>query len=707
MPSRSAAFAAAGMAVLAAYASSAVAQTVTLNPALSSSQAASLSPVISPSYAGLGIEPSNLLAFTGTTSVNQLTFQLLSNLANYTGVPPHLRVGGNSGDNMLYSASETSYFLQPNPSSSGAGNSAKTDGFLFGPNYFRALDRLPKGTPVTYGLNLAYTGSDYADRIVAQAQAAFDNLDNVTLVGLEIGNEPDLYTSAGYRPSSYTVQQFGQEWGDRARILYNRVLAPRNLPTNFFEPATTATTATKNGQPFRISNLVNTGVAADNGVYVAGWNQHDYFYYVGVSSFELTTDYLLDLSHTVSQFNEWTNQAGQALVTGKPYYLREMGSVGPEGIKGISDTFANTLWTFNFFFFAATQQISSVQMHATDASYGSPWQPRTINGVSPRVRSSYYAWAAFDQVVGASCNTRVAPISIGGTPSSYNNRLGAYASYRGGTLTSLVMINTQTLYTGATAGTMTFSFKLPSLAGQTVYLSTLNATGSDATTNTTWNGISYEVSGNGQPTVVDGSTVVVTIAGDGSLSVPVRDSSAVVANIGFKLGNERVNATSCNVLAATAPEGGENTASGTTAAAPAPTFKSTSGFQNTGGGLSTGAIAGIAAGGGAAVLIFLALVIFFCVRMCRKKRDRKSRYYTTPPSMAPPPPPPPMAPFNSRPDRSRSHEYAPVRGGTPQSSGYSSPYMGSGGLPPPRFSAGYPPMTETSSRSSSRKGRPY
>ena len=108
----------------------------------------------------------------------------------------------------------------------------------------------------------------------------------------------------------------------------------------------------QNGQPFRIANLVgNTqGVAADNGIYVAGWNQHDYFYYVGVSGFNLTLSYLLDLSNTVSQFREWAGQVQQSIVTGKPYYLREMGSVGPNGLPGISETFGNALWTLNFFF---------------------------------------------------------------------------------------------------------------------------------------------------------------------------------------------------------------------------------------------------------------------------------------------------------------------------------------------------------------------
>lgn len=62
---------------------------VNLTPARSIASAGStVSNAISPSYAGFGIEPSDLFVYTGTTSANQLTFNLLSNLANYTGAPP-------------------------------------------------------------------------------------------------------------------------------------------------------------------------------------------------------------------------------------------------------------------------------------------------------------------------------------------------------------------------------------------------------------------------------------------------------------------------------------------------------------------------------------------------------------------------------------------------------------------------------------------
>lgn len=606
---------------------------VTLTPARSIASAGStVSNAISPSYAGFGIEPSDLFVYTGTTSANQLTFNLLSNLANYTGAPPHIRIGGNAGDTMLYDQSVTAYALQPNPSASGQGNARPSDYYLFGDNYFKVMNYFPKGTPITYGLNLAYQGSDALQRIVEQASAAFDNIgtdDNgAKLFSLEIGNEPDLYIDLGYRSPDWTPTQFGNEWASRAEAIYQQTLKQRNVNSDFFEVAATATTASKNGQPFRIANLVGNsqGVAADNGIYVAGWNQHDYFYYINVSPFNLTLSYLLDLSNTANQFREWANQVGQAIVTGKPYYLREMGSVGPNGLPGISETFGNALWTLNFFFYAASIKVDSVQMHMTQYSQAAPWQTNYMGGKGPHVRPTYYAWAAWAQIIGPTCNSQVAPIPLSNQPSSYSNRLGAYGVYRANTLTSVVMINTQLYYSSSSyPNYQNFVLSLPSLAGQTVYLSTLYADGVDSTSNVQWNGISYEQSGTGQPRTVNGTQWTMTVGTDGTLTVPVRDSQIVVAST-VRLGRESVGAQNCQNIAApglgsTSSGTGTGTSSG---GKPAPTFKSTTGFKSDM-PLSMTAIIAIAASCGALLILLLGLFVWCCVRSCKKRDARKAR----------------------------------------------------------------------------------
>jgi hypothetical protein len=567
---------------------------VNANIAGNSSSAGTLSPILSPSYAGMGIEPTNLISFTGGQTPNPLTVNLLNNLASYTGVPPHLRIGGNSGDNILYSGDSqyNGYEVYPNPSPSGQGTSgAQTDTFIIGSGYFAAMANFPKGTPVTYGLNMAYNNADFLQVIVNQANAALNGVSNVNIVGFEVGNEPDLYVQAGYRSNGYTVEDYGSEWLNRVTSIYATLLQPKNMATNFFEPACTATTATTSGKAYRIADLVGTDVANSNGIYVAGWNQHDYYYYTNVSMYTLTLGRLMDLRTIVAQFNEWQGQAQQAAVTGKPYYLREMGSVGPRGQQGITDTFGATLWTFNFFLYAATLQISSVQFHMTQDSYSAPWIPISSTTQTAGTRVSYYAFAAMAQIVGPSCTTRISPVTLNNIPNGYSTgSLVAYASYQGTNLATISMINTMPAYTGSSQGTVDFVLNIPTLAGQTLYLSTMTASSADATSNATWNGISYESSGDGTPTTVDSTTHTITVGSDGSVSIPVRDSQAVVAAVGAKLGsNTTPDAAACAALSGSQAEGGETNTAGTTVAGggsatlsgavgSAPTFAATGGF---------------------------------------------------------------------------------------------------------------------------------
>ena len=251
-----------------------LAQSLSLSPATKANNAASAP--LSASFAGFGIEPSNLFSFTGNDVANTFSVQLMQNLADYSGQPPHIRLGGNTQDYFKFDSTYNDFGWKANPQSSAQGVIA-ADSMIIGPSYFKALDRFPKGTPVTYGLNLAYSNSDYADRIVDMAQAAVDGMQNVKLYSFEIGNEPDLYLQNTFRTGSWSGKTYTQQFLDRADTVYQRVLKPAGMTPLFFEPPATASTI---GTTFEISQLVNDGLLDDtNGnQYVSVWNQHDYFY---------------------------------------------------------------------------------------------------------------------------------------------------------------------------------------------------------------------------------------------------------------------------------------------------------------------------------------------------------------------------------------------------------------------------------------------
>lgn len=518
---------------------------------------------IDPSFAGFGIEPSNLFSFTGYDQPNALTFNLIDNLVNYTGKPPHMRIGGNTQDYMVFSPNMNQWTWINNPDAAGAGDYAPNH-MLIGPRFFQAANRFPQGTPVTWGLNLAYQASDYIERIVDMANQVVENTPRLHLVSFEIGNEPDLYLQNGFRTGQWGGSVYVQQWLDRASALYQQVLRPNGIPSNFFEPGATASTI---GTSFQINDMDTLGVAVQaNGSqksYIASWNQHDYYYYIGVSTYPLTLYHFMTLSTTKDQFSAWETQIKQAEATPYPYALREMGVVGPIGLEGITNTFGAALWQLNFLLYTASLNITTVQMHMTDNSNASAWQPLEMYNRQPFVRPIYYGITAFDQIIGPTCQAQVAPYDITAYPENYGGRITAYSVYQAGQLATIVVINSNMANTTQTKSSLTVTLNLPSsLAGQTLHLALLTNAGAEATSGTTWNGISYERSGDGTPTVVDSSDSTVTIASDGSATITVRDSQAVVANIGGRVGTGRTaNSAACAAIAQRSPGIGSSSTS--------------------------------------------------------------------------------------------------------------------------------------------------
>ncbi|GJC88484.1 beta-glucuronidase [Colletotrichum liriopes] len=507
---------------------------------------------IDPSFAGFGIELDHLYYFMGDETPNDLSINLLNNLANFTGRPPYVRLGGNTQDYVIYDESQDEWLIKANPRPAASGNIA---------------NRMPKGTPITWGLNLGYDESDYLDQLTTMASQIIDRCTNLNLMSFEFGNEPDLYGNNGFRTeSSWSGSEYVKEWRERADAVWEEVLEPRGLHSNFFEAS--ASTAWVAGTGFEIKDLVGYGIddkANNSDVgYITSWNQHNYYYFVGSFPYPLTLDYMMRFDTTKAQFDSAIEaQITQAEQTTHPFALREMSVVGPLGVEGLSDTFASALWTLNFLFYAATINISSVQFHMTFDSNASAWQPTAMFGRDRFVRPLYYGMAAFSQTIGRSCTARVAQAEISDYPSGHNEYIKAWSVYQGDSLASLVVLNGKVANVSeADKGSITVDVTLPtSLAGETLHLSYLTSDGADATSGTTWNGISFEQGNDGKLTQVSNEDVTVKVGSDGKASIPVRDSEAVVANIGGKVGSGEPDSTACNALATSSQGVGSATSS--------------------------------------------------------------------------------------------------------------------------------------------------
>ncbi|OTA58043.1 hypothetical protein K449DRAFT_334978 [Hypoxylon sp. EC38] len=508
-----------------------------------------ISPPIDPSFAGFSIEPSNLFSFMGAAEPNTFTLNLLNNLASYTGKPSHIRISGNTQDYMIYQECQDKWAWIENHNADGQGI-IRPDSMLIGPRFFEAANRLPKGTTVTWGLNLAYEQNDYIERITTMAKKALSNCPNLNITLFEIGNEPDLYTMNGFRAGDWGGKVYTRQWLDRASAIYEQVLRPNGIHSNFFEAAAIASTI---GDDLQIVDLEGFGIypKASNAPtsYLSGWNQHDYLHYhICTSEHAITLKHIMKLRTTEDQLTAWAEQLKQAQQTHYPYALCQTGVVGPLGLPGITDVFGAALWALNFLFYTASLGVSSLSFHMTATSNASAWQPIPMYGRQPHVRPLYYSIAAFNQVIGRSPTAQVSRCPIPEIPAGYKDFVRAYSVYQQKQLSSVVVINAKMANSSQRKKDgVVVQLQLPNVAaGGTVYLSYLTSKGADATANTTWNGISFEQSGDGTPTQVSENGQTVQVVDDGTASFPVRDSEAVVASLGRRVGSYGgMEASSC------------------------------------------------------------------------------------------------------------------------------------------------------------------
>ena len=506
---------------------------------------ANASQILDPRFAGFGIEFSNIFSFTGTAeSPNTFSANLLQNLKAVAGVGPCIRVGGNTQDNALYQVNYTAAEIGRNqyptlhPDVTGY---VPFDNDVYGPELFKALGVFPAGTQFIYGLNLAYDNSDYLDVITNTAEAVLSALDG-NIYSFEIGNEPDLYDSTSpYRiGQNWSGAAYVEEWVTRSAAIQLQVsifvyckpkfqvLAQAGRQKNFFEAGTTASTI---GTSFEIKMLAADNIDRDDTVF--HYNQHDYFYYIKVSDYTITRQYMMNHGNIVSQFTAWATQQQQSVAAGKPYLLGEMAAIGPQGLAEITDVFGCALWTLDFFLYTATINVTHVLMHMTDIGNQSAWQPITIGNIAPWVRPAYYGHIIMSTLIGPNNDTTIAEIDIRSQQlQDYAGRASSYVVYRGNQIYATVLINLKEFNQSMTATTDTalnFTINIPpEYAGSNLTVLKLSAPGADSFKEVTWAGINFQTDDGlpaGAPT---NDTTFTTVSSEGTFSVLVRDTQAVV-----------------------------------------------------------------------------------------------------------------------------------------------------------------------------------
>lgn len=280
---------------------------------------------IGPAFAGLSYEKSALYEplFTGANSNLIGLFKRLG--------PSVLRVGGNSVDRNVWTAS-------------GAGQTAGQ----IAPSDVAALAAFVKaaGWQCLYGVNLGGAGTGATTPALAAAEVAYAVQQfGSSLLGIEIGNECDLYGNTGsYFAGNWSLAQFETLWGQyRSAILATTPTAPITGP------------ASAGGES---SWTVPFGQSVTKSE-ITLLTQH---YYRANGQLPTSTGAFLITPDAALVKDLATLQTGAAGI-GIPYRMSECNSFYNGGSTGVSDSYASSLWVIDYLFNCAQGGASGVNFH--------------------------------------------------------------------------------------------------------------------------------------------------------------------------------------------------------------------------------------------------------------------------------------------------------------------------------------------------------
>ncbi|KAF1984509.1 glycoside hydrolase family 79 protein [Aulographum hederae CBS 113979] len=424
---------------------------------------------VSKAFISYSIESSSFPYFTGNvTSPNAFSLTLLENIGNLTGTKPYIRVGGKPQDLAVYDGSQTAAMIETvDPAT-----------LSIGPSYFDSFKTWPD-TKFIYGFNLAKSTTNKAQKqLLASVPKACQALGQSKLLYWELGNEPDLYKTSGARSSTWNEAKYAREWRTLASDIQNAMLEAcpelaRDRLYQFIAPSFAGTTNSLD--PVKV---FQKGLNDDKDIS------------------EISMHHTVDTTASnhpaiISSFSKLLPLKSQLLSQNLPFTL-----VSSFASATNSDTFASALLTLDATLYAASQNITRLHQHLSTDHPSSLWQPLTTS-LSPKgTRAPYYAHIAAASTLGnlTPGNVQIAHIAS----KTLNDTDAAYAVYSAGKLVRIMVINlldyspSSNSSSPAPARPKTrYNLALPKSCAGIGIVNRLTASGSQAVTGVTWNGMSF------------------------------------------------------------------------------------------------------------------------------------------------------------------------------------------------------------------------
>ncbi|KAF5386537.1 hypothetical protein D9757_005918 [Collybiopsis confluens] len=401
------------------------------------SNAAGMSIPQSGAFLGFSVEMSVSNQILGKNStILQVPFlNLLATIQQRSG-SVRVRVGGNSQDTASQVASlDDGKVLEKDLS--GVTNPTQTPPLVFTPDLLYMMRNISDFVNVRWFIGIPFNdSSNFRLEIAQSAQVILGDY----LIGVQAGNEPDLYAAHLHRPTNYS--QFDYV-GEVASLINDMSQTPdlsvaKNL---LLIPSVSGTWTPEQVWDTGIVDALSSNIAW---LSVEHYPTDNCFAEFGIGSpvnvTELWPTYLM---HTSAQslVQPYLNSTNFAQQKGKPFIMFETNTASCGGFAGVSDVFGAALWGLDYGLLMAASNFSGAMFHVGGESvYYNPFIPPPTNQSTFRqwtVGPVYYSALVIAEALGPSNVSQVLEVGTE-SQSAYTPN---YVIYENGQPVRMVLIN--------------------------------------------------------------------------------------------------------------------------------------------------------------------------------------------------------------------------------------------------------------------------
>jgi len=312
-----------------------------------------------------------------------------------------------------------------------------TPTLLLSPSLVYAMGNASSLLPIKWFIGVPFNDTSNPRTILGEiAQAVLGD----DLIGIQLGNEPDLYFNNGIRLPDYNQTDYFNEFGT---VLQDYVNDPNIRNASMFvapsvccgdgigwTPESVFATgflqsyvnnlAYISVQHYPTNNCNDSGIIDPNGLLPAMFSNH-------TAVQQLSAPYV--------------NTAGIAANASKPLIMFETNTASCGGFSGLSDSFAAGMWSIDYALNMAANNFSNALFHVGGVSdYYNPFTAPATNQSRFRqwtISNTFYAALIVAETLGSSGQARVVDLGLNG-----NSPLEAgYAIYEGGSPSRVALFN--------------------------------------------------------------------------------------------------------------------------------------------------------------------------------------------------------------------------------------------------------------------------